>query len=366
MLTTPTSGKALSRGMLDVLIRAGLIAALVYFCFRVFNPFLDLMIWSVILAISLYPLHVGLRNRMGGKDGRAATLMVIVALALIVVPTYLMGAAIIHSVEEAAAIVKGGQLHLPTPPEAVAGWPLIGKPLYDIWLQAATDITSLLQRFGPEIKSTGLTLLAAAAMVTKGLLMFLFALIIAGIVMAYGELGHRSAIDILSRIAGPEKGPRITALCTSTVRAVAIGVVGIAFIQMLLVGIGFVIKGVPAGGILALIVLLLGIMQLPATIITVPVIIYVFATEGAGTATVIFAIYTFIAGLADNVLKPIMLGRGVEVPMPVILIGALGGMVSGGIIGLFIGPVMLAVGYQLFWAWVRDPPPLTDSQSLQP
>jgi predicted PurR-regulated permease PerM len=98
-------------------------------------------------------------------------------------------------------------------------------------------------------------------------------------------------------------------------------------------------------------------MQLPATLITVPVIAFVIGTEGANTMTIIFSIYVFVAGLVDNVLKPLMLGRGVDVPMPVILIGALGGMVTGGILGLFIGPVVLAVGYQLFWQWVQDPPP---------
>jgi predicted PurR-regulated permease PerM len=138
---------------------------------------------------------------------------------------------------------------------------------------------------------------------------------------------------------------------------VAQGVVGIAFIQMLLIGIALVLKGVPGAGLLALVILLLGIMQLPATLITVPVIIYVFATEGASLVNIVFAAYVFVAGLADNVLKPLLLGRGVDVPMPVVLIGALGGMVSGGVIGLFIGPVALAVGYQLFWQWVEDVQP---------
>ncbi|MNE63679.1 putative inner membrane protein [compost metagenome] len=127
-------------------------------------------------------------------------------------------------------------------------------------------------------------------------------------------------------------------------------------------GLGFVFKGVPGAGLLALAVLLLGIMQLPATLITVPVIAYVMATEGPNTVTIIFSIYVFVAGLVDNVLKPLLLGRGVDVPMPVVLIGALGGMVTGGILGLFIGPVVLAVGYQLFWQWVQDPPPVAQER----
>jgi predicted PurR-regulated permease PerM len=202
----------------------------------------------------------------------------------------------------------------------------------------------------------GAALLEGATSVGAGLLIFIFALILSGIFMAYGEEARRSAVRITSRLFGPEAGPHVAELCASTIRAVAQGVVGIAFIQMLLIGVAFVVKGIPGAGLLALAVLLLGIMQLPATLITIPVIIWVFASEGFTVAAIVFAIYTFIAGLADNVLKPLLLGRGVDVPMPVVLIGALGGMVTGGVIGLFIGPVVLAVGYQLFWRWIDEQP----------
>jgi len=232
----------------------------------------------------------------------------------------------------------------------------VGERLHGLWLQAATDLSSLAKQFAPQLKGVSLAVLSQLAGMGVGLLLFLAALIIAGIVMAYGQTGTQSTIRIASRIFGADKGPRISVLCTATIRAVALGVVGIAFIQMLLIGVGFAVQGVPGAGLLALAVLLLGIMQIPATIITLPVIAFVFMTEGASAGTIVFAIYVFVAGLADNVLKPLLLGRGVDVPMPVVLIGALGGMVTNGIIGLFIGPVVLAVGYQLFWQWVEDPP----------
>ncbi|MGB5826087.1 MAG: AI-2E family transporter, partial [Pseudomonas mandelii] len=252
----------------------------------------------------------------------------------------------------------------PPPAESVASWPLVGRPLSDLWLQASTNLPELTAKYVPQIKHVSLGLLGKLAGVGMGFLTFIFALIIAGIFMAHGEGGSRAAVQIASRFSGPARGPKIAELCTATIRAVALGVVGIAFIQMLLVGLGFVFKGIPGAGLLALAVLLLGIMQLPVTLITLPVIAFVFATEGASTATIIFAIYVFIAGLVDNVLKPLLLGRGVDVPMPVVLIGALGGMVTSGIIGLFIGPVVLAVGYQLFWQWVQDRPSETGGPPL--
>ncbi|WPN58905.1 AI-2E family transporter [Pseudomonas sp. P9_31] len=363
---SPILEKVFSRNLLDVLISAGLIAVLVMFCFQIFSPFLDLMLWSLILAITLYPLQVRFKGTLANRDGLTATLIVLIAIIILMVPVYLLGASIAESVERVMTMVKTDSFHIPPPSDTVASWPLVGKPLYNLWAQAITDLPELVQKFIPQIKGVSLSLLSKFAGVAMGLLLFVFALIIAGIFLAYGESGHRSAVHIVSRFCGPAKGPKIADLCTATIRAVALGVVGIAFIQMLLVGIGFVFMGVPGAGLLALAVLLLGIMQLPATLITLPVIVFVFMNEGASTATIVFAIYVFVAGLVDNVLKPLLLGRGVDVPMPVVLIGALGGMVTGGILGLFIGPVILAVGYQLFWEWVdqvQDPGPDNQEQT---
>jgi predicted PurR-regulated permease PerM len=352
------------RSLLDVLIRAGLIAVLAIFCYGVFHPFLDLMLWSMILAVTLYPLHIRLRRKLG-SDGRAATLIVLIAIATMLAPVYLLGMSLADSVEHAVSVIRHDEYHIPPPPESVAGWPLVGQRLYDTWMQASTDLTALMRKLGPQIKGLSMSLLGTVAGVGIGFLVFVAALIIAGIFMAFGESGHNSTVRIFSRVSGPERGQKMAALCTATIRAVAQGVVGIAFIQMLLIGVAFLVKGIPGAGLLALATLLLGIMQLPATLITIPVIAVVFATEGATVASIAFAIYTFVAGLADNVLKPLLLGRGLDVPMPVVLIGAIGGMITGGIIGLFVGPVVLAVSYQLFWQWVDQQPPSAED-GVQP
>ncbi len=362
MLPTAITQRTLSRELLDVLIRAGLIAVLAVFCFRIFFPFFNLMVWAVILAVTLYPLQTMLRGPLAGKDGLIATLIILVAFAVILVPTYLLGVAVASSIERAMAVFRSGSFRIPPPAESVAAWPLVGQRIYDFWAQASTDLTGLAQKFAPQLKEVGLGVLGMVTGLGAGLLVFFFALIVAGILMAHGEKGYRSTVQIASRISGPDNGPQIADLCTSTIRAVAQGVVGIAFIQMLLIGVAFIVMGIPGAGLLALAVLLIGIMQLPATLITVPVIIFVIVTRGVDTATVIFSVYVFVAGLADNVLKPLLLGRGVAVPMPVVLIGALGGMVTGGVVGLFIGPVMLAVAYQLFWRWVRDQPEAVQCQ----
>ena len=342
----------LSRGLLDVLIKAGLVAALVVFSFQIFQPFLGLMLWSVILAVTLYPLYLRIRRSTGIKDGYVATLVVMLVLIVLLLPIYLVVMSIVESVDSLVTLIKSGTWSVPAPPDSVATWPLIGPRLHALWLSASENMTSVFNQWMPQLKGAGLTVLGAAASAGGAFLLFIGAIIISGVIMAFGERGEIAAQRIAMRVSGEERGKPLAKLCTATIRAVAQGVIGIAFIQMLLIGVGFIIKGVPGAGMLAIGILMLGIAQAPATLITVPVIIYVFNVEGFTAATIIFAVYTFVAGLADNVLKPLLLGRGVDVPMPVVLIGALGGMVVEGIIGLFIGPVILGVMYVLFWQWV--------------
>ena len=357
---------AVSKGLLDVLIRAGLIAALVTLCYQIFHPFLNLLLWSMILAVALYPLHNMIKRKLQLKDGLIATLVVMLAIAIVLVPVYLLASSLASSAETAAAAVRSGNFEVPPPSADVADWPVVGEQAHAIWSQASTNAADVAQDYAPQLKSFSLAVLGKIAAAGVGLLLFLFALCLAGAFMAYGESGHRSAIASFERIFGPGRGEHLAELCTATIRAVAQGVIGIAFIQALLVGVAFIAMGLPGAGLLTLAVLLLGIAQLPAAVLTIPIILIVLSSQGVNTATIIFAVYTFIAGLADNVLKPLMLGRGVDVPMPVILIGALGGMVTGGVIGLFIGPVVLAIGYELYWQWVQDIPPGSDAEAATP
>ena len=147
-------------------------------------------------------------------------------------------------------------------------------------------------------------------------------------------------------------------LSVATVRSVAMGVVGVSFIQALLLGVGFLLAGIPIPGILAVAALLLGIVQVPAALFTIPAIIWVWAAgDGSTMVNTLLTIYLVIAGLADTVLKPMFLARGVAVPMPIVLLGALGGMLSSGLIGLFAGAVILAMAYQVFMAWVNETRP---------
>jgi len=343
-----------SRTAIDVLIKAGLIVILAVACYRVFHPFLGLMVWAMILAVALYPLQAMLARSIGGRDGVAASLIVVLLLLIMLLPTVMIGTSLAESAHAAAQRIETGHLHISPPPQSVEEWPVIGPRVAAVWQQASSDMSGLLEKSRPEIAALARSLLQQAAGIGGSILTFAGAIIIAGIMMAYAQSGSRSAVRIASRVAGTVRGPQLAHLSTATIRAVAQGVIGIAFIQALLLGIGFILAGVPFAGLLVLVVLLLGILQLPVSVVTLPVIAYMYTTDMSTLAFAVFTVYSVVAGLADNVLKPLLLGRGVAVPMPVILLGAIGGMVSGGIIGLFIGPVTLALGYELFMAWVDE------------
>jgi predicted PurR-regulated permease PerM len=340
-------------GLLDVFIRAGLILALIMLCYQIFSPFLTLMIWAVILAVTLYPLHQFVAARLGGKQGLSATLLVVLGIALIVAPTALLMSSLGDSVQQLINDVQQNSLEIPPPRDAVAGWPWVGKKLHALWSAAYIDLPGLVQSMQPKIGDLARAALGFVASIGTGLLLFLGAFIIAGIIMAFGEAGARGSLAFFKRVAGDARGTELAELATATIRAVAQGVIGVAFIQAIIVGVCLLVAGVPWAGVLAVIVLVLGIAQVPALIVTLPAIGYIWWSGNYGNAqAIVYTLLLFVAGMADNVLKPLMLGRGVEAPMPVILLGALGGMATAGILGMFVGATLLALGYQVFMAWV--------------
>jgi predicted PurR-regulated permease PerM len=342
--------------LLDVLIRAGLILALALLCYRVFAPFLVLMVWALILAVTLYPLHQVVARRIGERQGLAATLITVLGVVLIVAPTALLLSSMGDSVQQLIRDVQHDTLRVPPPRPNVAAWPVVGNKIYAFWEKAHADLPGLVQSLQPKIGDLAKAALAMVASIGRAILQFIAALIIAGIVMAFGEAGDRSSRAIFARLVGSERGAEFSHLAVTTIRAVAQGVIGVAFIQAIIVGICLLIAGVPWAGALAGIVLVLGIAQVPAALVTLPVIAYIWASGDYGNvAAIAYTILLFVSGLADNVLKPLMLGRGVDAPMPVILLGALGGMADSGILGMFVGATLLALGYQIFTGWVANP-----------
>ena len=344
----------LAKDLTEILVRVGIIAVLVYFSVQVLSPFLGLVLWGLILGVTLYPLHQRLATKMGDRQGGAATLLVLAGLLLIGVPTVMLGASFAGHIQDVIHAVKNDSFQLPAPPASIAEWPLVGERIHQVWALASSDLPALLKEAEPQLANFSRSLLSTVASTAGGVFKFLGSLIIAGIMMAYGKSGAAAMSRIICRFAGKKEGPRLYSLSAATIRSVSMGVVGVAFIQALLLGLGFMAAGIPAAGVLAILVLILGILQLPALIVSLPAIAYIWWVGDSTVMSVVFTVYLLVAGMADNVLKPLLLGRGVDAPMPIILLGALGGMVSAGLIGLFVGAVILALGYVVFMTWVAE------------
>ena len=348
----------------DTLIRIALIGALAVLCFTILSPFLNLIVWSIILAVTLYPLHQMLARRIGGRQGLSSVIFVILGITLIVVPTWLLMNSFADSIQRFIGAVQQNTLHIPPPREGVKNLPIVGKDLFEGWSKASADLPALVKSMQPKISALARDALSMVASIGGTMLLFLASFIVGNIVMAHGESVARHGRATFFRVAGSARGEALAKLILSTIRAVALGVVGVAAIQALLIGLALLLAGIPVAGVLAIVSLVLGIAQVPAFVITLPVIIYIWAGgQYSTTAAIVYTIILLLTGLADNVLKPLLLGRGVNIPMPVILFGALGGMASGGILGMFVGATVLALGYELFTTWLAAKPDSVDGWS---
>ena len=276
--------KRLSRRLLDVLIRAGLVLALAVLCYQIFSPFLSLMTWALILAVTLYPAHQKLARRMGGKQGLAATMLVLGGIVLIGLPTAALMFELGDSVHGVVGSVHDNTLQIPAPSPSVAEWPVIGKKVHGLWSRAHADLPAVVKSLQPKLGDLAEDRAGVVASIGGAVLLFLVSFIIAGIIMAFGQSGAASTTAIFDRIVGRARGEEFARLSTATIRAVALGVLGVAFIQAIVVGVVLMIAGVPFAGVLALIVLVLGIAQVPALLVTLPVIAYIWMSGDYGTA----------------------------------------------------------------------------------
>jgi predicted PurR-regulated permease PerM len=336
--------------MVEATVRIGLIGLLAVWCLWIMQPFVVPMIWGVIIAVAAHPGYVRVRALLGERRTLAAVIFVLVGLIVIVVPTVVLSGTLVNGVRDLMDGFDQGTVRIPPPPAGVAAWPVVGEPIHDFWSGAANNLESALLKIAPQIRAAATWLLGAAAGFGVGLLQFIFAIVIAGVLLAHDEAGQRATCAIARRLAG-ERGVQFAELAEATVRSVTRGILGVALIQSILAGLSFLAVGVPAAGLWALLCLLLSVVQVGIFPVTIPILIYVFSQVDPVTF-VLFLIWSLFIGALDNILKPILLGRGVAVPMAVIFVGAIGGFLTSGIIGLFVGSVVLVLGYKLLLAWL--------------
>jgi predicted PurR-regulated permease PerM len=338
----------------EAFIRIALIAVLVAWCFDIVQPFIVPFAWAVIITIGLRPLHLRLTHRLNGRRVLAATAISILCFILLLIPAVLLGASLAGEVERVIAAFGQESLKIPPIPDVIARAPIVGDDISRLWTQATSDLKALLVEAEPMLKASLQWLVKAATGAGLGLLHIVVAILITGVLLAQAEIGQRTVYAFARRLAGT-RGVELTTLAEATVRSVTRGILGVALIQALLAGLGWLVVGVPAAGLWALLALVMGVAQIGIVPLSIPIIIYVFFNVDTLTF-LIFLIWSIFVGSVDNILKPILLGRGVDVPMAVIFVGAIGGFLSSGIIGLFVGAVVLVLGFKLCVAWLQDEP----------
>lgn len=341
-------------GNIESLIKTALIFLVIYACFLIFMPFLIPVVWAIIIAVAVYPIHLKLMKIIRHKSGLSATVISLILLAILIIPTIMFLDSLIVSMQALADQLKGGTFSVPPPPDSVGDWPVVGKSIEGTWLFFTNNLTAALDKFKPQILSMGEWLLSAISGLVGGVFIFILSIIIAGILLTNSNGGYKLATNVFTRLVG-SKGKEMVDNSKKTISSVIYGVIGTAVIQSTIISIGFFVADVPGAPILSVLVLFLAIVQVPVLLIVLPVIIYMF-TIMTGTGATIFALWSILGGLSDNFFKPMLLGRGMEIPMLVILIGSIGGMMLLGITGLFIGAVVLALGYQLFQIWSEIDP----------
>ena len=339
---------------IEFLIHIGLLILLVAASLMILAPFMIILIWGVIIAVAQFPLFKTSAEILGNKKTLTAVLFTLAGLMIIIIPSLILAESSASGYQNLLRAFEEGRLTIPPPTENVKEWPLIGENLYSIWVQASNNLLELLSKYNgqhsEQIKDFVGWVLKTLTSIGLTFLQFIVSIIIAGALLAKADVGVETTKIFAKRLVG-DNAENFINLIIGTIRSVVQGILGIALIQATASAILLIIFNVPLLGLWTLFVLILATVQLPPILILGPISIYVFSVLDTVPAT-IFTVFAVLIGSIDNFLKPLFLGRGVDIPMLVILLGAIGGMLAFGILGLFVGAVILAVSYKLMMAWL--------------
>lgn len=337
---------------MEAALRLTIVAVIVGTCFMVIKPFAPIVLWAIIIAVALRPFQDKLAIAIGGKRKLAAVVLTLAGLAIIILPAGLFAESLVDGTKVFIGVIRKNALDLPSPPVWLSGVPVVGQFLDAEWQLLSKDLVRAFTAFAPQIKGAAVWMISASAGLGFEVLKFILSMIIAGIFLAHPGGGAALTHKLFTKFTG-DRSHEYAAMAIGTIRSVAMGVVGVSIIQAILAGVGMVVAGFPNAGLWALLILIAGIVQLPVLLVLLALAGYgfaIFSTSGA----VVFLVWCILTGLVDNVLRPIFFGRGVDIPMLVILLGAIGGMMLFGLIGLFLGAIILSLGYKIVITWLES------------
>ncbi|MCG2595472.1 AI-2E family transporter YdiK [Ramlibacter sp. XY19] len=350
---TAPAFRELPRFLLAILFIVLLLATSLW----ILRPFLSALIWATLIVVSTWPLMLRLQQRLGGKRSLAVTVMTTVMLLVVILP---LGFAVVtltsHSDDVAARAKSVAQAGLPPPPAWVGQLPVVGARVAGKW-QAVADLPAdqLVEQAAPYAKRAASWLLDTAGGLAAFLIHLLLTAIIATLLYSSGEAAAGGLRAFAYRLAGA-RGEQSVTLGGQAIRAVALGVIVTAVVQSLLGGIGLVVAGVPFAGFLTALMFMLGVAQVGATPVMVLAVGWLYWSGNTLTAT-IFLPWAILVSVLDNILRPLLIKRGADLPLILIFAGVIGGLIAFGVVGLFVGPVVLAIAYTELSAWIADGPP---------
>lgn len=340
----------LAQRTLGVLVIAGLIVTSLW----ILRPFLPAVIWATTLVIATWPIMRRLQDRLWGRRALAVTIMTLVLLLVFVVPFWLaIGTIVTHSDQVLGWAETITTLQVPPPPAWLQDIPLVGGRLTTAWASlASSEGPELLQKVRPYAGRLADWFIGAVGSFGLVLMQFLLTVAISAIFYGTGERAAAFMMRFGARLAG-DRGMRAVILAGQAIRGVALGVVVTAFVQSSIGAAALFVTGVPFASILSALMFMLCIAQLGPGLILIPAVIWMYSTGATGAATVLLVL-SFVAIGIDNILRPVLIRRGVDLPLLLILSGVIGGLMAFGLIGLFLGPTVLAVAYTLLDAWVAE------------
>lgn len=337
--------------IVDTLIRLGVLFLLLSWCLDILKPFILIIVWAVVIAVALSPIYEAIVKLFRGKKILATIFLALVLISILVIPSILVTQSLYDEINNFTETYQSNGHLIPPPGESTKDWPKFTKPILDIWQTASVDVSKVILKYSDQLKVVGEWFFIALTGIGKGILQFIVSIIIAMGLLIYSESLTRVSKNIFIKLIG-NNGEHYAHVTVATIRNVVKGFLGVALIQSLMIGIGFFMAGVPFAGILTIICLVLAIIQIGVGPIAIPVVIYMFSVTDTTTASLL-AVWTGITLISDNILKPIFLGRGnPPAPMLVIFLGAIGGFIFNGFIGLFLGAVILTLGYKFFLTWI--------------
>ena len=333
-------------------IRLLLLLLILAWCFMILRPFIIIIVWAIIIGVALYPLYNRFLGVNSVKYKRAKSLLFALISAIIfIVPIYFVLDSVVGSAKVVVDQVQNDSIQIPLPDEKVKSWPLIGEQLYEEWFALSENFKAYAEANKDVLLNAGSQLITGLTSFLSTIAIFIVSFLLSIVLMYYAETGYRAALRFFEKLMG-EHGDEMVQMSRDTIRSVVKGILLVALIQAAFAFLGFKVMGIPAAGIFTLLVLVFAIIQLPPILVMIPAVIIAFS-YASPTSSIIFMVYCIIVAGADSFLKPLLLGKGLRTPMIVILIGTIGGLLLHGIIGLFVGPVVLAVMYQLYIYWVN-------------